>query len=75
MNNPSCTLLTQDKRQMLPLRMDPASVNTFAINNSMPTSEGKPEVILIRPKWLDRAGPVTKKSLGTSHFKRSNSKA
>lgn len=49
--------------------MDPASVNTFAINNSIPTSKGKPEVILIRQKWLDKAGPVTKKSLATRHFR------
>lgn len=46
--------------------MDPASVNMFAINNSIPTSEGKPEVILIRCKWLDS---VTKEYLGTRHFR------
>lgn len=40
--------------------MDPASVNVFAINNSILTSKGKPEVILIRRKWLDSAGPVTR---------------
>lgn len=49
--------------------MNPASVNTFAINNSIPASKGKSEVILIRHKWLDSAGPVTKKSLATRHFR------
>lgn len=49
--------------------MEPASVNMFGINNSIPTSKGKPEVILIRQKWFDCAGPVTKKSLGTRHFR------